>query len=107
MKRLIIPRSTYWFTDADACQTSILSRFNAGRKVGKKMTLLGAFKMLRVMPSFAALGDYVLLSQSVDFFRKNSLKFSKRDLRLCLNRFEDYSSRTVAINRNFVDALLN
>lgn len=89
MKTLNIPEPTYIFTDGTKIKDSLQSyHATESRRGNTRRTLAGAYKLIRVMPKFAALGDYVILSACVEWMLKNDQPVKKTEIRRCLGYFQ-------------------
>jgi hypothetical protein len=93
MKKLSIPDPKFDYVDADWIQKTLHSRNGINKRRGDKLTLYGAYKHVRVMPTFGSLGDYVILSQVVDFFKSEKIHFTETEVKRCFRYFEDYNPK--------------
>lgn len=57
------------------------------------------------MPTYAGLGDYVILAACISWMRNNNQSFTLKEIRRCFNYFEDYDSRNVAFYKDLVEQL--
>lgn len=106
MKKLTIPNITYQTTDAEDVGKAVTSRLRNRNKQGFALTLSGAFKHCRVMPVFAALGDYVILSLCIETLNDLGQTLTEKQVKSCLRYFEDYDYRKRNFNNEVVEALL-
>jgi hypothetical protein len=107
MKKLKIPEVKYGFTDADWIFDSLKGKLNASKKQKEKLTLYGAYKNIRTMTAYAALGDYVILSQCVRFFKGNKLPLTQKEVYRCFRYFEDYDKNQWKLYENRAKDLLS
>ena len=61
MKKLKIPKPKYMVTDANWILKDLFILFERRKRFGEKLTLYGAYKKIRQMESYGALGDYIIL----------------------------------------------
>lgn len=70
MKTLKIPTAQYNFYDASLIKKTLDSYAEReNKKSHYRRTLYGAYKLIRQMPLFAGLGDFVILSSCVNWLR--------------------------------------
>ncbi len=70
MKLLKIPKAQYNFYDSSLIKKTLDSHQTSREKNDlARRTLYGVYKLIRQMPSFAGLGDFVILSSCVNWLR--------------------------------------
>jgi hypothetical protein len=88
MKNLNIPKPTYSVTTDTGIDETLSGLLTTKKKINEGTTLLGIYKKLRVMPSFASLGDYIILRRCVIFMKKNNLKILNGEIRRAMKYFK-------------------
>jgi hypothetical protein len=87
MKKLIIPESKWGYTDAEWIIQTLEGMYKSNKKDGSKLTLYGAYKRIRQMELFAALGDWVVLSQCVKFLQSRKADPAEKEIYRCMLYF--------------------
>ena len=87
MKTLKIPKPIYDFYDDKLIDNTFNGMLKSKEKNNKGTTLYGIYKKIRIMPLFAGLGDYVILSKCIDWLRNNQIKFTETEVRRCMLYF--------------------
>lgn len=107
MKKIVIPENTYQTATMGGAKNILRNKMKKNMRDGNSFSLGGAFKLLRRKPTLSPFGDFPLLAECIFFFRENKLKFTKHEVRRCLNYFEDYNTRQRSFNNQLVDSLLS
>jgi len=76
------------------------------RQGKKRRTLYGCFKFIAPMPTFASVGDYLILAQCLEWMKKNNQKYTRQEVARSLKYFEDYDPRDIKVRRQLVDSLI-
>lgn len=106
MKKLKIPQPQYWCTSADGIQTTLEGTLRSKKKSNHNFTLYGAYKLIRTMASYAVLGDYVVLSQCVEFLKRKGLSITEKEIYRCFKYFEDYERNCWGLYKNLSSSLM-
>ena len=84
---------TYQYTSDEWIEKDLTSlRLHRKKDIGRKgstgkFTIYGIFKYLRLMPKYAALGDWVLFSCGVAYLKKINACPTPSELTRCTNRY--------------------
>jgi len=107
VKKIITPEPSYQScTDANDIQSCLSKNHASEKRKGHNIrTLYGGFKFIRTMPTFSALGDFVILAQCVEWMNKNNQKINENEIARSLKYFEDYDSGKRKSNNALVEYL--
>lgn len=89
MKTLKVPKSTYNFYDSRLIKNTLSLNHKSASKHGNiTRTLYGCYKLIRPMPLYAGLGDFIVLSECVKWLRELNQPPNKNEIRRCMMYFE-------------------
>ena len=89
MKLLSIPSPRSDFYNADEIQTTLDGYHKKESKRGNILRrLTGIYRLIRQMSKHSGLGDFIVLSQCVDWLKVNNQEPKKSSIRRCLLYFQ-------------------
>lgn len=88
MKKLSLPKVRYALTDADGIMRVLRSKWGSKKKINYGMSLYGAYKAMRTVPAYAAIGDFPILSMCVKFLRSINLPPTSTEIRRTMLYFQ-------------------
>ncbi len=88
MKKLKIPHPKYDFFDQTFIKHTLASAWKSNQKDMQGFSLYGAYKLIRVMPTYAGLGDWVILYSCVDFLRKIDTPPTRQEIWRSMHYFQ-------------------
>ncbi len=88
MKKLKIPKSEYTYYDDSLIDNTLDGMLKTKEKSNMGTTLYGIYKKIRIMPTYAGLGDYVILSRCVSWMRENNLIVKRIEIRQSMMYFQ-------------------